>query len=412
MKKRNITRLLATLLCLVMVLGMFVGCSSSETTDTPEAPAAKEEAAPEKEEAVEKEPYRIAMIGPLTGDGAQYGQAYKNAIEIYRDKINAEGGIDGHLIEVDFYDDKKDPKETLNAANLIVADGEYLAVIGSQTSGCSLAAAPVLQKAGIPMISPHASHADFTGTGDFCFTLVLNQAYMLKNTAEFMYNEYNSRKVAMIYANDDWGVQNRDLFLKYFEPLGGEVVAMEAFTTGSTKDFTTLLTKCTAAEPDTIFLVTNYNEGVLAVQQMKDLDIKLPVFCDASMYNQAALAVLGEDGNGLTMMNSFDINNHSGDYAYLEEHYLEKVGSGIDSYATHSYDAINIICDAIRANGPSREGIRDYITNLVGFEGTSGTITMHPTLRSALKNTYALTIEDGDFVQLDYVAVADPSFVP
>ena len=72
---------------------------------------------------------------------------YKNAIEIYRDKINAEGGIDGHLIEVDFYDDKKDPKETLNAANLIVADGEYLAVIGSQTSGCSLAAAPVLQKA-------------------------------------------------------------------------------------------------------------------------------------------------------------------------------------------------------------------------------------------------------------------------
>ncbi len=130
------------------------------------------------------------------------------------------------------------------------------------------------------------------------------------------------------------------------------------------------------------------------------------------MYNQAALAVLGEDGNGLTMMNSFDINNHSGDYAYLEEHYLEKVGSGIDSYATHSYDAINIICDAIRAKGPSREGIRDYITNLVGFEGTSGTITMHPTLRSALKNTYALTIEDGDFVQLDYVAVADPSFVP
>lgn len=78
------------------------------------------------------------------------------------------------------------------------------------------------------MISPHASHADFTGTGDFCFTLVLNQAYMLKNTAEFMYNEYNSRKVAMIYANDDWGVQNRDLFLKYFEPLGGEVVAAEA----------------------------------------------------------------------------------------------------------------------------------------------------------------------------------------
>ena len=98
--------------------------------------------------------------------------------------------------------------------------------------------------------------------------------------------------------------------------------------------------------------------------------------------------------------------------SYLEEHYLEKVGSGIDSYATHSYDAINIICDAIRAKGPSREGIRDYITNLVGFEGTSGTITMHPTLRSALKNTYALTIEDGDFVQLDYVAVADPSFVP
>ena len=44
------------------------------------------------------EPYRIAMCGPLTGPGAQYGQSYKNSLEILRDKINAEGGIDGHML--------------------------------------------------------------------------------------------------------------------------------------------------------------------------------------------------------------------------------------------------------------------------------------------------------------------------
>ena len=123
------------------------------------------------------EPYRIAMCGPLTGPGAQYGQAYKNSLEILRDKINAEGGIDGHMLEIDFYDDKQDPKETLNVANLIIADGGYIAMIGSQTSSCSMAAAPVMQRAGIPMIAPHASHSDYAKTGDYCFSLQMPNAY-------------------------------------------------------------------------------------------------------------------------------------------------------------------------------------------------------------------------------------------
>ena len=60
----------------------------------------------------ESDTYRIAMVGPLTGAGAQYGQAYQATLEILRDKVNEEGGIDGKQLEIDFFDDKQDPKET------------------------------------------------------------------------------------------------------------------------------------------------------------------------------------------------------------------------------------------------------------------------------------------------------------
>ena len=407
MKKRT---LLALLLVLALLATSLAGCAQQSTADNPlAAPDSSADNASPNEEAAE--PYRIAVIAPITGNGSQYGLAYQHAMEILRDKINAEGGIDGHELQLDFYDDKQDSKETLNAANLIVADGGYLAVIGSQTSGCSMAASPVLQKAGIPMFSPHAAHADYTATGDYIFSLAMPQAYLIAKTAEYMYNEYNSKKVACVYANDDWGNQNLTLFTKYFEELGGSVVEAVSYDSGNTKDFSSVLTKCAAAEPDTIFLITLYNEGILCVQQMNDLEIDIPIFCDSAMYKQEVVGILGEAANGLTMMNTMDIVNHSGDYEYLEEKYVAQYGGIIDSYVSQSYDCLNIVVDAIRANGPSRDGIRDYIANLTQYEGVSGVISMNKETRTPRKNMYALSIIDGEFQQLDYVAEADLDFV-
>lgn len=350
-------------------------------------------------------PYRIAMCGPLTGPGAQYGQAYKNSLEILRDKINAEGGIDGHMLEIDFYDDKQDPKETLNVANLIIADGGYIAMIGSQTSSCSMAAAPVMQRAGIPMIAPHASHSDYAKTGDYCFSLQMPNAYEARVQHEWAIDYLGAKRVAIIYSNDDWGLQNLESATAACENKGVELVAAETFIAGNTKDFSPIITKVKEANPDYIYLAVLYSDACLLIPQMKMLDLNCALVGTNTLYKTEFIDVVGEDAEGIYIPNNFSTLHHTEEYEYLEKAIAEKVDGGIvDSYVSHAWDALSILVKAIREVGTDGAAIKDYLANMGPYEGVAGTFVFDEN-GATMKNVYVMQIQNGQFVEMPDVCI-------
>lgn len=346
----------------------------------------------------ESDTYRIAMVGPLTGAGAQYGQAYQATLEILRDKVNEEGGIDGKQLEIDFFDDKQDPKETLNVANKIVADGGYVGVIGSQTSSCSMSAAPVLEKAGIPMISPQASHADFTKTGDYIFSLQMPNAYEQRKQVEWMIDFFDAEKIAIIYSNDDWGAQCVAATTATAEAQGVELVAAETFIPGQTKDFSTIVTKVKEADPDVIYLAVLYTDGCLLVPQMKQLGLDCQLVSANTLYKQEFIDVVGEDAEGIYIPNPFSTVDYTEDYEFIQKAYNEKTGNTIDPYVTCSYDALSLFIDALTEVGGDREAIKDYLMGVKNYEGCSGTFTFDED-GGTMKAIYMLHIENGQFVE-------------
>ena len=351
------------------------------------------------------EPYRIAMCGPLTGPGAQYGQAYKNSLEILRDKINAEGGIDGHMLEIDFYDDKQDPKETLNVANLIIADGGYIAMIGSQTSSCSMAAAPVMQRAGIPMIAPHASHSDYAKTGDYCFSLQMPNAYEARVQHEWAIDYLGAKRVAIIYSNDDWGLQNLESATAACENKGVELVAAETFIAGNTKDFSPIITKVKEANPDYVYLAVLYSDACLLIPQMKMLDLNCALVGTNTLYKTEFIDVVGEDAEGIYIPNNFSTLHHTEEYEYLEKAIAEKVDGGIvDSYVSHAWDALSILVKAIREVGTDGAAIKDYLANMGPYEGVAGTFVFDEN-GATMKNVYVMQIQNGQFVEMPDVCI-------
>ena len=79
-------RLIGGMLAVAMLSMSLVGCGSGQSSSS-------------DDEIV------IGAIGPLTGDAATYGQSVKNGAEVFLDKINAEGGIDGKKVTIKFEDD-------------------------------------------------------------------------------------------------------------------------------------------------------------------------------------------------------------------------------------------------------------------------------------------------------------------
>ena len=397
---------IACLLCLAMLLSLFTACAANDKQpDNTDKTSTTTETA-----ATDGEILKFALVGPLTGAGAQYGLAYQMACEYLVEKTNANGGINGAMVELEVYDDKQDPTETLNTANLLVEDKDLLGVVGSQTSGCSMAAAPVYEEAGIPMISPNGSHKDLPLMGDYIFSMTLPVTYEpLRIVDEYVqYLGYN--KIGMLYSNDDWGLSQYDATVQRCDELGATLTAAETYISGTTKDFTPMLSKIMQSNPECIYLCCQYSDAILAVQQLDTLGNTIPIVSCSTIMKQEFLDAVGDLANGIYLENAFNLKSENPEYLELAEYCREKNGTEPDVYVTQAYDSLKVMLEAVEKFGPDRAAIKDYIYTLKDWQGVSGTITMSD-VGTPMRDIYIVKVEDGKFVQVDGVILKSTGVV-
>src|ERR1043165_8601958 len=113
----------------------------------------------------------------MTGPEATFGQSTHNGVMLAVDEINAAGGIKGRKIRVVSEDDQSKPDEAANAVTKLISQDGVLAVVGEVASSNSLAAAPVCQSNGVPMISPSSTHPSVTRAGDRIFRMCFIDSY-------------------------------------------------------------------------------------------------------------------------------------------------------------------------------------------------------------------------------------------
>ena len=87
----------------------------------------------------------IAIVGPVTGQYASFGQQMKNGGEMAVADINAAGGVLGKKLKLDVGDDACDPKQAVAVANQMAGDNVAL-VAGHYCSGSSIPARPGLRR--------------------------------------------------------------------------------------------------------------------------------------------------------------------------------------------------------------------------------------------------------------------------
>ena len=88
------------------------------------------------------DPYLIGASFPLTKAGKPNaeGEAMRQALELFADRINQRGGIGGHPLALAFEDDQNDKQLARKNAEKFASNPAVLAVIGHQFSSVSIAA--------------------------------------------------------------------------------------------------------------------------------------------------------------------------------------------------------------------------------------------------------------------------------
>lgn len=227
---------------------------------------------------------KIAVAVPLTGDMGTEGQGLWRGVELAVEEVNAAHRFAYRIKAVPF-DDRADPKEAVNVANLIVSDPRIVAVIGPYNSGCAIPAGKVYARAPVAMISPAATNPEVTAqqlSPDWIgpkviFRVVPTDDVQGEAAAKFAFTNLHKRRMALLHDKTPYGQGLAEQFRKTFESLGGKVVSADGISVGD-KDFKALLTKIKGddARPEGIYFGGLYTEAGLLLKQMKELDMKNP----------------------------------------------------------------------------------------------------------------------------------------
>ncbi len=113
------------------------------------------------------EPIKLGFVASITGGASFLGEPEKNTAVMVQEWVNKEGGINGKPLEIIIEDSKSAESDAVLVTKKLIEKDKVVAIIGSSTSGESMAMANICEKAQIPMISMAAASQIVTPADEY-----------------------------------------------------------------------------------------------------------------------------------------------------------------------------------------------------------------------------------------------------
>lgn len=332
----------------------------------------------EKEEA--DSAYTIALIAPLTGDNAQYGNAYVTGITALCNEVNSTGGINGKMLKLETFDDASDAAQSTNMAQIIVSNPKYIAAIGSYTSTCALAFGSIFDEAQMPVLVPNSGNShistDFNYTFQRGMILPTECALQARNAV----NKLGGKRIAFIALNNDAGLQFKEYTLLEMERLSQadpevKVVAFETFNEGEVRDYSALVMKIKEANPDTVVVNLGYVECAAILMQAKQIGLtNVKWLGNQSMFTEDFTKLVGDAGIGFCVNTGFYPENPDEKVQEFVAECIAIDGNVPNAYQRNSYDCAAMVAECLKAGATTREELYEALCSIDVFTDKTGSV--------------------------------------
>ncbi len=283
-------------------------------------------------------------------------------------EVNDAGGVNGRKVELVVLDDAQDEAQAPIVAQNFCDDPTIIGVVAHGGSSLSAATQPIFEEAGLCNIAPASSSNYLSDLGmTQWLRIVVSDLAQAPRMAAFAKNNLGCSKMAIIYSNTDAGIGIVDNIEAVSGGLGLKIVGKETYNPGTESDFSTLITKVKSLGADVICLQSNYQDGGIILKQMHELGLDLPVVSLSTLTYRATVELAGIDA----LQNTYCVCTFNPfSEAEINKGFLEKYTAEFGDREIPSspcgltYDAVNVICEAIR-QGATRENLADWIMNRI-----------------------------------------------
>jgi branched-chain amino acid transport system substrate-binding protein len=290
-----------------------------------------------------QEPLKFGVADPLTGPSAIFGFDQMQAVRWAVEDINAKGGVNGRKLEAVIVDHQAKPEVGIAVVNRLI-NVDRVPVFITAFSNVVKAVAPIANREKTLMLSVGANSPDIKNLGDYVYTTFPLSDIDMKALGRYMVERLGKKRAAVLYVNHETGIEGAKIFAQSFAQAGGQVVVNESYEE-TRSDFTGLVLKVRAANPDTVHIHGVVSDFTAVVAQMRQLGLNVQVTSYQTAFNPKMIQELGAGAEGIIVTamapSAEDNPNVSG---YLERwkkvHNREPVGL---PYTQYFHDAPYIV---------------------------------------------------------------------
>lgn len=242
------------------------------------------------------ETVKIANISELSGPGAAAGTVWAHGVELAVDEINVNGGILGMPIEMKEYDSQTDPQVSRALVQKAIDEGAF-ALLGTVYSSSTVVNMLVAQMNGIPQFTASEAPSITTKGNPYIFRTNWGAQKGMPKIGSYLKDQLGVSKVAVAWANTEFGKGGHDSFVEVVKGLGLDVVADIPSEQGQA-DFSADVLKIKNSGAEAVFIYLTQEEAARFLMESVKQGLEIPKIGDSVLTSEKVIELAGAAANG------------------------------------------------------------------------------------------------------------------
>ena len=390
-------KIIAVLMLLTLVIGLFAGCSQNNQTSTEQV-------------------IKIGIFEPFTGKNASGGKQEALGIA-YANSIQPTVTIKGTTYKVELVvSDNESSKEKAPTAATTLAEHEVAVVLGSYGSDEAMAGSTVFEAAGIPVVGVTCTNPAITAGNQHYFRICWLDTFQGSALANFAAEHLKASSVyCLAEQNDNYSAGLCSYFIEAFASLGGSII-YDTYPAGTT-DFTPYIRAAQHAEAEIFFAPVSTESALWIITQAGEAGLDMPILAGDTWDSNVVAAAGSNTKQDIYVTTFFDENVEDENGQAFVAGFQQYVGS-LESRLKHNggntmvsaasamgYDAYFTVLEAMKnAKSAEPEAIREALANTT-YSGITGDISLESENGDADRNVAFIKKVDKDFGTWEFVTI-------
>lgn len=317
---------------------------------------------------------KIGLLSPNhSGPEGARGERTRKGVELAFEEAEAARRPGELPFEIVY---KEDSPQWGSAANIAVEfkDADVLGFLGTIDGDATHVALRAALKIETYMINTSDPDPTLTETQIPWLTRVFpDDRQQCARLALLAVRDRGCRRLAILRENSRPGRVGVMHFANYIRRLGSPPVQHLNFSPGDT-NLAPQIEALRAARVDGVLLYGQPGDVGRCAAALRAAGVTAPLFGFDRLKEDAFRQAAGPAAEGMTITYFFNPKRPDPEWVAFVGRYQQRFGERPDIYAAYGYDGARLMIEAVRAAGPNRFRVRDYLASLERWQGVTGSM--------------------------------------